>query len=1604
MMDAGITFGQVVRERRGALGLTQTELARRANCAAITIRKIEADALRPSVQMAELIALALTIPEEEQLAFVRLARKEKDPSPIPTPSPSMGEIGLPDLSGRAVKGFELGEMIGSGGYGVVYRALQSSVGRDVAVKIILPRYANHPDFIRRFEAEAQLIARLEHPHIVPLYDYWREPDAAYLIMRLLRGGSLANQLQQGAIPIELVYQYTHQLGLALDVAHRNGVIHRDIKPANVLIDEEANAYLADFGIARNIEWEDGQTLADDATSIVSPAYVSPEQILHEPVKLQSDVYLLGILLFEMLTGHKPFSGPTPIAFIQQHLEEELPSIHRYDRQLPSGLDEVIQIAAAKNVADRYRDVPSFLHAFRQALLSQSDLITVLSPWEKQLELTSEELAELENPYVGLRAFSESDAGHFHGRETLIQEVFSRLSDDTELARFLAIVGPSGGGKSSVARAGLVPALRRGALPNSENWFILDFTPGAHPWEEIEAALLRVAVNPPETLLNQLQEGDRGLLRAVHRILPDDGNTELLLIVDQFEEIFTLVENQAESQQFLNSIVTAVLDPRSRLRVVVTLRADFYDRPLQYVDFGDMLRQRTVSILPMTPDELEQAINQPAAQCGIRLEPGLAATIIRDVGDQPGTLPLLQYLLTELFERRDNGFMTMAAYQAVGGVSGALARRADQLYEALNTNEREAARQLFLRLITLGEGVEDTRRRVRLSELGDLIMREEGMVTLPDGYLDEVLNLYGQYRLLTFDRDPITREPTVEVAHEALLREWGRLRGWLDKSRADIRIQRQLTRATTDWEESGRDSSFLIPGGTRLALFTSWRDQADLSVTQVEEDYLQASMLADREQQEHEAQQTRTRQKLQRGLVGVLVAGLIIAVGLAVYAFRQQRMADEQRQEALRQSSIGLAALAEEAMMGENQDLGVLLALEAVEHYPFTPQAAGALAQSVDEFRPFRLLDPRDSVADLIAVASWSPDGTRIAAASSPSPNSVIIWDAENGSELLAVNTHGSLCQETYNLMNDLAWSPSGDRLAVVAQDSGSLDGCGLVVIDSESGETLMTQRSDKSAARSLDWSADESIILSGHEDGSLRMWDAETGAEIRAVDGYDTAVYDARFSPDGRFIASASDDGIIRIWDAATSAEEMALTGHAGAVRSVAWSPGGDRLISGGADGLPRVWDVSSGETLMSLPGHTEEVVIVTWSEDGTRLATQGMDAIVKVWDAASGGLLFDIPNAAPEPATKRGYVEFSPDGNWILTGSSRVLGPRMWDTSLPAPKLFGHTFGQEWGAWSPDGKFIATSGEDGSARLWDAETGQQLREFEDGSYWSDWSPDGSQLVTAHGIAAYSLDIWDVATGEKTASLTVPEDEYGAPQFLTMDWSPNGSYILAAAFRPSRPQPIYVWDAETGELISALEADDVCMLGWPRWSPDSSRIAGGCIFVPPDMNAPARVWDVESGEQLHTFESEYGWTYRTVWSTDGAQLLVTYENGVAQIRDAESGDVLLTFSEHQGPVGGEWSPDGSLILSTDYATREVKIWNSQTGEELFSFSVAGAPLTVGWSPEGRQIIVTGDGLNEPVIKRIWHSAEELVAYAYECCVSRELTAEERAQFGLPERP
>jgi len=406
---------------------------------------------------------------------------------------------------------------------------------------------------------------------------------------------------------------------------------------------------------------------------------------------------------------------------------------------------------------------------------------------------------------------------------------------------------------------------------------------------LEIALLRIAVNPPTSLMEQLQADERGLLRAVSRVLPSADST-LVLVIDQFEEVFTQLENEAVRRQFLTSLLTAIQESRGNLRVIITLRADFYDKPLLYADFGHLFRRCTEVVLPLNREELQEAITKPARLAHLVLEPGLVEAIIQDVGEQPGALPLMQYALTELYQRRRGNLLTLDAYREINGAMGALARRAEQTYTELDEVCQKAARQIFLRLVTLGEGTEDTRRRVRQDELMSL--------TSDNTAIQNVLDLYGKYRLLTFDRDMQTRVPTVEVAHEALIRSWDRLKGWLNTSRESMRMQRGLAGASEEWRRTNRDPSYLM-SGTRLSQFEEWAAGTDVALSSDERAFLESSLTerqrldaAEEVRKKREALIARRAQNFGRAAAVLGVVG-VLSVIATIFALVQVNSAANQ---------------------------------------------------------------------------------------------------------------------------------------------------------------------------------------------------------------------------------------------------------------------------------------------------------------------------------------------------------------------------------------------------------------------------------------------------------------------------------------------------------------------------------------------------------------------------------------------------------------------------------------------------------------------------------------------------------------------------------------
>ena len=1437
-----------------------------------------------------------------------------------------------DVGGEPLRGYRLLEEIGEGGSGVVYRAIQPQVHRDVAVKAIRPYLANHPDFIRDFEAEAQLVARLEHPHVVPLYDYWREPGAAYLVMRYLRGGNLAEAIAKGPLELEWVARLLDQVCGALAAAHRRGFVHRDVKPSNILLDEEGNAYLADFGIAKDISNADR---TQPGTMKGSLLYLAPEQIRGEPITPRTDVYALGVVLYEALVGDHPFADAPDLAVYERHLSDPLPPVRHRRPELPPAVDDVIATATAKVANHRFRDAMSLAGAFRKALPAST------------LQGAEAPLLEARNPYKGLRPFTEADVDDFYGREAFVERLLERWRSPAPQDRFLAIVGPSGSGKSSVIRAGFVPALRRGAIDGSREWFITDLVPGRHPMEELDAALLRVAAEPPPGQLQVLESGPRGLLQAVDRVIPR--GAELLLLVDQFEELFTLTEDEAERSALLEALRVAAADPASRVRIVVTLRADFYDRPLNYPRFGELLGTCTEVVTPLAPDELERAIVRPASAVGMTVDPALVAQVASDVAEQPGTLPLVQYALTELFDRRQDGRLTLEAYRAIGGVGGALAGSAEHLFVTRQLPGRSAVRELFLRLVTLGEGTPDTRRRVRLSELAAVEGDPEAM--------ESALDAYGRHRLLTFDRDPGTREPTVEVAHEALLSAWDRLRGWIDEARDDIRVRNTLASAAADWEGAGRDESFLLRGA-RLERIASWAETTTVSPSPGEAAYLEASLARRDEERAAEAERAARERVLERrsirrlrGIVAVVTAAALLASMLTAIAL-------EQRGQARREAQVATArelAAAAVANLEVDPELSILLAIKAVETTrsadgSVLPAARDALHRAVTASRLAL------QVPGLGGLLTWSPRGVFVT--EGPEDSGLIdIRDAETGERVHSFQGHEGD-------VNDVAFSPDGSLLASTGKD-------GTLKVWDASTWRLVSSLSSDGEAWGPSFSADGSrvsAVWNGDQVFVLDLSDDQVVSEIRLPFAIDTAL-----SPDGTRVAVATffagGGGTGAVFDVSTGEEAFALRGlnrnPTPASRGVSWSPDGRHVAVSSMD-TARIWNATTGALQDTLAGHTGLVLSLAWSPDSTHLLTGSADGTVKVWEPGREGDQERWSLSAEDLRSGVTGVAFSPDGTWVMAGNASLSVVKVWDLGPTGDAEWANlpAAGRPAAEFMQDGQHVVTTNPEGadfesgrSITIWDLQAGGDPRTIGPAADFfqflgSDVSPDGGSIALGGRSTNYggksAARAWDTLTGEELY-------RFGhALDVNEVALSPDGAYMATAS-----------WDG-TAKIVDR-SGRVIQVLGEFNGDPhpgdfvpyDVAFSSDGYLVATAESNlgeARVRIWDWARGEVVRTIGAG-GVPPVVDLDPTGPRAVLTGSEGLAEVRDLNTGALVAVLN---GPPGGvkdlAFSPDGSRIATAGFDGR-VRLFDADTGTPQLVLQGSGCAVEgVSFSPDGTKLV------------------------------------------------
>jgi WD40 repeat protein/serine/threonine protein kinase len=1413
-----------------------------------------------------------------------------------------------DLSGKVVKSYEIHELIGEGGFGAVFRAVQPTIQREVAIKIILPNFANQADFIRRFEAEAQIVARLEHPHITPLYDYWRDPTGAYLVMRYLRAGSLRRSLvQSGAWSLAQVARMLNQVASALAFSHVNGVIHGDVKTDNILLDELGNAYLSDFGIAKVLsEQESSLTLQGTIASL------APEQIRGERASVHSDVYSLGILVFETLTGHKPFFDESSSAILFKQLNEPLPLVQQFRQDLDEGIDLVLQRATQKDASLRYDNVLAFAHALLRLVPPDDATIKLQSPTQE-----AQELVRAKNPYKGLRAFQIADSDDFFGRDTLVEKLLHRLSITGANENFLAVIGASGSGKSSLVKAGMLPKIHTGALDKDVDWYIAEMIPGSHPLEDLEAALLGIAMSPMPNLLDELRRDERGLVRIVKRLIPENG--QLVLLIDQFEEVFTLIADEEERDHFLKTILRTVEDPRSHLKIIITLRADFYDRPLLYAEFGELIRQHTELILRLNDQELEAVILGPAKRVGLQIDSALMNAIIADVFKQPGALPLLQYALTELFERREGHSLSLDAYRDIGGVMGALTRRADELYENFGLEEQAAARQLFLRLVNLGEGTDDTRRRVYQADLLSIANREA---------MQKVLEQYGKYRLLSFDHDPQTRASTVELAHEALIRQWQRLREWLDADREALRLHRRLSVGAEEWLQAKHDPSFLAQG-IRMQQFESLQ-VGSIVLSQGERDYLRASLEAYNAHAQAESQRQAREQALQKQsaqrltlLAAVMSIAALISVFLASFAFQAQNQAQEQAHIAATEAAIAsdnearAVALQREAqsrlltsqlpgILSSDPALAYSLGIEMLSSNPNLPSTAryGINNLFLANFVIREFFGHQQAISDV----AFAPDGKT--ALSSSQQGQILLWDIETASIIGELLGHSAW-------VPSIQVSPDGSRALSASMDKT------LILWDLESREAILTLEGDE-GFRIAKFSPDGQEILAGDDVGNLILWDANTGEELRRLEGHSARVWDISIAPNGLYALSGSTDKSAILWNLQTGDIEKTYPYESDVV-SLAFVDT-EYFVLSTNNRIMELWRIASEEAILSYTPLGASAWGMSISADGQSLVTVVDNGDVEVWDLFSG---YKYPILKGHRGFGTG-VAISPDAQAALSVAEDQT-MFLWDLGAMTAHRQWFTMSNRAtvassGSLASDNQHFVTGLWDGTVHLWDIESGERLQTI--------------QASTAPEPSAEATE-----TAEAAATPATP------PRIMAVAYAPDASTVLTG----SEFGEMILWDAETGEEIMSFAAHTSRISNF-AYLPDSqsalSAAADGTMYR----------WDLQTGEILRGYQ---GHTDAINWidlSPDGTKLLTGSSDSSLILWNLETGEVLQRYSGHRRTVNAvAFSPDGSHALSASEDSRLI-LWNLETGEAVREFlGHTGSVTVLDFAPDGLTAVSATNG-------------------------------------------
>jgi WD40 repeat protein len=1026
------------------------------------------------------------------------------------------------------------------------------------------------------------------------------------------------------------------------------------------------------------------------------------------------------------------------------------------------------------------------------------------------------------PYRGLLPFGEADAEIFYGRERLTTELAVKVAGQTTRPGLIVVTGASGAGKSSLLRAGLLPALARGLqVQGSERWPCRVMTPTKEPLTELATQLAALGGGNALMIANALAtDPGHAHLTARQAVLAStalerrpsatsDSTVRLVLIVDQFEQVFTLMagtDRDAERKRFITALCAMTMNLAGDAQeppalAVIAVRGDFLDRCAAYPELAVAMQESQFVVGPMTDSDLRLAITGPADAAGLRLEPSLTETVLGDLraagtDTAAGVLPLLSQAMLLTWENRDGNRLTSHGYGQSGGISRAIEISADAVYDGLPASSQVLAREILRDMTAASRDARLSRRPVTTAAL-------YALPGVGQSQADEILEKFAAKRLI------VLNEGTAEIAHDALLTAWPRLRGWLEEDQASWSLHSQLADDVEEWSH-GRQPDFLYRG-IQLAGFqratSTWAADPDRypALTATEREFLQASERADN-------RRIRQRWAAVAALVILLLASLTGA-GLATAAARsannQANLAAYQR---------NLAASDELAAESEQRD-------------GTDPATAAQLAAA--SWEVLRTAQARVSMLEVLAQGE------------------IATLDADTDP------VSGSIS------VNAIAFNRDGSILATAGVD-GKAE-LWDVATHQQIGApiTAVSDARYNNGVEGVAFSPDGSILATAGGNGTAELWDVATHRQIGAAittSSNDNGVHGVAFSPDGRILATAGGDGTVRLWDVATrgqiGAPITAVSDPATSygVIAVAFSPDGGILATAGSDGTARLWDVAThrqiGAPITAVNDPSQNgVYAVAFSRDGRILATAGSDGTARLWDVATHRRIGAPITAVSDTNGNHGVdaVAFSRDGKILATAGGDGFA-RLWDVvthgqigaPIPAVSDPGNSGGVNAVAFSPDGRILATAGQDGTAQLWDAATHQRIGApitavndpSDNGVNAVAFSPDGRILATAGQDG--TAELWDMATRRQIGAPITAVTPNGGVDAVA--FSPDGR-ILATA---GQHGPAELWDIAThqqiGAPITAVTPNGVDAVAF---SPDGRTLATGV------GDGTARLWDVE---------------------------------------------------------------------------------------------------------------------------------------------------------------